>query len=290
MNSNKFLIINADDFGMSHEFNMAISELLKNGNISSTSIMPNGIAYKEALELINKYSLHNVGLHLTLTRDSFTSTSPILYSSITHGKTIENIDGYLYNNPLHLKSIADENELKKEIIAQFNRVISDNINITHIDNHMYSLIPRMGYKGYKTIFSALKEIDIKSKIGIRIASNYYVSDQFNYIWSGRKLYPYIWYKMKSLNLKGPNYSFAFPYYAQTCKSIKEKQTVLHHFLSNLKPGTTELHFHPCIYSENLKSYNPYWENRIHEYEILQSISAKMLYSKYGIVLTSYSQI
>lgn len=73
MNSNKFLIINADDFGMSHEFNMAISNLLKNGNISSTSIMPNGVAYEEALELINKYSLRNIGLHLTLTRDSFTS-------------------------------------------------------------------------------------------------------------------------------------------------------------------------------------------------------------------------
>lgn len=290
MNPNKYLIINADDFGMSHEFNMAISELLKNGNISSTSIMPNGIAYKESLELINRYSLQNIGLHLTLTRDSFTSKNPILYSSITHGKTIEANDGYLYNNPLHLNSIANENELKKEIIAQFNRVISDNINITHIDNHMYSLIPRMGYKGYKTIFSALKEIDFKSKIGIRIASNYYISDNFNYIWCGRKLYPYIWLKMKSLNLKGPKYSFAFPYYAQTCKNIKEKKSVLHHFLSNLKPGITELHFHPCIYSENLKNYNPYWENRIHEYEILQSINKEMLYSKYGIVLTSYEQI
>ena len=37
----KYLIINADDFGVSHSVNKAIMELLNKGRISSATIMPN---------------------------------------------------------------------------------------------------------------------------------------------------------------------------------------------------------------------------------------------------------
>ena len=72
MRKGKYLIINADDFGMSSEFNLAINELLLNQCISTTSIMANGLAFDEAVELVRRNNLGNIGVHLALTRDDFT--------------------------------------------------------------------------------------------------------------------------------------------------------------------------------------------------------------------------
>ena len=52
MTKNKFLIINADDFGMSREFNLAIRDLMNNQSITTTSIMANGLAFSEAVSFI----------------------------------------------------------------------------------------------------------------------------------------------------------------------------------------------------------------------------------------------
>ena len=288
--SPKYLIINADDFGMSPEFNIAIKNLLTNGNISSASLMANGLYYEEAIELQKKYNLQNIGIHLTLTRDAFDTTSPLLYNSISRKKSIEDNNGLLYTNSKDLYIHAKENDIKREITCQINKIAKDNIIFSHIDNHMYSIIPRMGYYGYKILFNALKELRINRKVGIRIPYNYYNIDNLNYIWSGRKILPYLWINKKFLNLYSPKYSFAFPYYANNIPSIIEKKKCLENFFKSLKPGVTELHFHPCIYSDNLKTYNPYWEHRVQEYELLLNIDAKNLRGKYGIILTNWQNL
>lgn len=59
MTKNKFLIINADDFGMSREFNLAIRDLMNNQSVTTTSIMANGLAFSEAVSFINQLRSYN---------------------------------------------------------------------------------------------------------------------------------------------------------------------------------------------------------------------------------------
>ena len=59
MKNKKYLIINADDFGMSSEYNQAICSLMTQGIVSSTSLMANGKAYEEAIK--NKYRFYSYG-------------------------------------------------------------------------------------------------------------------------------------------------------------------------------------------------------------------------------------
>lgn len=72
----KYLIINADDFGYSKIFNFKILELIKNGLISSTSVMVNRIndeqanQIKELSELIKSHNI-SVGLHLEFSDNNF---------------------------------------------------------------------------------------------------------------------------------------------------------------------------------------------------------------------------
>lgn len=60
-------IVNADDFGLNHEVNMAIVEAFEAGYISNTTIMVNMPGFEEAVELAEKHGFFNcVGLHLNL--------------------------------------------------------------------------------------------------------------------------------------------------------------------------------------------------------------------------------
>lgn len=289
----KFLIINADDFGMSHEFNCAIRDLLKNKNISTTSLMANGLAFQEAVDITSADNLQDVGVHLTLTRDSFDVDSPLIYEPLSGGKSlVKNAGGGLWQSADELKQNAKLDEIVCEIEMQIQKVFNAGINYTHIDNHMYSLMPRMEYEGYKAFFKAYRDIYNKHnrRLGFRMAKSFYNESGFNYIWSGRKIKPYINFNMKLLGLIGVDYCFAFPYYAERYASLESKVSLFDVFLTNLKKGVTELHVHPCIYSENLKKYNPTWQNRVHEYEMLKMFDSKQLKEKYGVTLIAYRDL
>ena len=287
----KFLIINADDFGMSHEFNCAIRDLLKNKNISTTSLMANGLAFQEAVGITSADNLQDVGVHLTLTRDAFDVDSPLIYEPLSDGKSLISNTGGLWQSSGELKENAKFNEIVCEITMQIQKIINAGIDYSHIDNHMYSLMPRMGYEGYRAFFGGYRSITKRHKhIGFRMAKSFYDESGFNYIWSGRKIKPYINFNMKLLGLHGVDYCFAFPYYAEKFKTLESKISLYNKFLMDLKDGVTELHVHPCIYSENLKKYNPTWQNRVHEYEMLKMFNSKRLKDEYGITLITYRDL
>lgn len=60
------LIINADDFGMSHEVNTAIRDAFAEGLISSTTLMANMDGFDEAVAMIRGGEVKKVGIHLNL--------------------------------------------------------------------------------------------------------------------------------------------------------------------------------------------------------------------------------
>lgn len=69
------LIINADDFGMSHVYNDVILELLSGGQISSTTVMVNRITDYQVeqvkhLKYLMNYEPISVGLHTEFTYDN----------------------------------------------------------------------------------------------------------------------------------------------------------------------------------------------------------------------------
>jgi hypothetical protein len=68
---NGFLIINADDFGLSTSVNRAVVASLQASLCSSTTIMANQPAFLEACQLAHDHRLFDrVGVHLVLTEGS----------------------------------------------------------------------------------------------------------------------------------------------------------------------------------------------------------------------------
>lgn len=287
----KYLIINADDFGMSQEANLAILELMREGKISSASLMANGMYYDEAVRMIKEHELKSIGIHLTLTRDGFKVDNPLIYGSLSQAKSILDQDDQLYMDVASLNKNSRFSDLVKECELQFRKLIQDQINFTHVDNHMYSLFPAGGLKGYFAVFLAyMKTCGIKKRRGFRFARRYRELVEVFPIWSGRRRNPILKAAMFFLNLVGLDYAYAFPYNAKNIPSLEEKIQCFEEFLRDLPEGITELHVHPFIDSARLREYNPTWENRVHEYQMLRSLDLKSMLDKYNIVLVSFESL
>ena len=223
-----------------------------------------------------------------MTRDGFNVDKPLNYGSLSHVKTILDQYGQLYMDASSLNKNSMFIDLMKECEAQFRRLLQDQISFTHVDNHMYSLFPAGGLKGYFAVFlSYLKTCGIRKRRAFRFAKRYRELGEVFPIWSGRWRNPVLKAAMFFLNLQGLDYAYAFPYNAKNIPTLEEKMQCFEEFLRDLPEGLTELHVHPFIDSSRLREYNPTWENRVHEYQMLRTLDLKSMLNKYNIVLVSY---
>ena len=290
MKNKKYLIINADDFGMSSEFNQAICNLMAQGIVSSASLMANGKAYEEAIQDIRRLNLKHIGVHLTLTCDGFENHNKITYSSVTHANSLEDKNGVLFCSYRDLAVKASDEDITNEIYSQIMKIKNDGIVFTHIDNHMYSVIHFLGLRGYKCFYKALHRLKTRRKIGFRHALRKYDIDGIRSVYPGRKIQPYTWAMNNLFHLRCPDFVFTIPYASPQSDSVEQKCDLLNTFFSNIKNGISELHVHPAIFSEELRKRNPTWKDRINEYEALKCYSKELLMDKYGITLISYADL
>lgn len=162
----KKLIINADDFGLNELVNSAIIEGYKNGFITSTTIMPSGVAFDNAIELAKENPALGIGVHLTLVAERSVSDPKKV-------PTLVNKEGYFaqqYPQFLlqYMLGRININDIRRELKAQVEKVANAGINITHIDSHQHlHIIPEI----LKVAIDIAKEHKIKA---IRIPDESYL--------------------------------------------------------------------------------------------------------------------
>lgn len=131
----KKLIINADDFGLHPLINQAIMQGHRQGCITSTSLMPTGAAFEDAVALSFQTPTLGVGVHLTLVAEK-----PLL--DLSKVKTLVAQNGQFpqehtaFIRKLMLGQI-NLNEVYLELSAQIERVVHTGLMITHLDSHQH---------------------------------------------------------------------------------------------------------------------------------------------------------
>ncbi|MGF2949967.1 ChbG/HpnK family deacetylase [Microbacterium alcoholitolerans] len=131
------IILNADDYGMCHAANTAISGLLEAGHLDSATIMmPCPWAPEAAAFAAGRRDL-DVGVHLVLTsewtRYRWRPLSGIRSSSLV------DVDGYFPHTVLEVEQLSSEGEVAAELAAQLEAALAAGIDVTHLDNHMGSV-------------------------------------------------------------------------------------------------------------------------------------------------------
>ncbi|MEV7799970.1 polysaccharide deacetylase family protein [Microbacterium foliorum] len=130
------VIINADDFGMCHAANTAITQLLDAGRIDSTTLMVPCAWAPEAMAFAASRTDLDVGVHLVLTSEWTDYRWRPLTGTAT---TLVDEAGYFPADVLAIEELASVDDVTVEIAAQLQTALDAGVDVTHLDNHMGSV-------------------------------------------------------------------------------------------------------------------------------------------------------
>jgi len=282
--NDRLLIINADDFGMSHSTNEAVMELLKGKFISSATVMMPCPWAKEAVEFCKENPDLNVGIHLTFTSEwKMYKWGPVTQSSRVDSLVDEY--GYFHESAEKVRKQAKREQVREEIRSQIEKALRLGLDPSHLDNHMGSLyglgegecfldIVFEFCKEYRLPFRLPKIPDEKiekqvPKDLLKRIKGYIEIAQSN----GIVLIDY---------LIGFSTSDKRDY-----PSCKEEIISI---LRGLKPGVTELYIHPAKDSDELRAITSNWLRRVHDYKLFKDPEVRKVIEEEGIKIISWKEL
>jgi hopanoid biosynthesis associated protein HpnK len=135
MSPTRRLIVNADDFGRSHSINQAVVRAHREGILTTASLMVNGAAAEEAIELARQNPRLGVGLHVTLLCGTSTLSPDAIPGLVDAGGNFSDHSvacGIRYYFRHALRS-----QLEHEIQAQFERFRGTRLPLDHVNGHLH---------------------------------------------------------------------------------------------------------------------------------------------------------
>jgi len=135
------LIINADDFGFTAGVNRAIVEAHSRGIVTSSTLMANGTAFADAVELAQSVPRLSVGCHVVLIDGEPVLAARQLPSLTREGRFRDGLKTFAARA---LAARMDDEEVFAEATAQIRRIQSAGIRVAHFDTHKHThLFPRI---------------------------------------------------------------------------------------------------------------------------------------------------
>ncbi len=289
----KYLIINADDFGMNHSSNMAIFDLFEKGGITSSTIMtPCGWA-KEAGEWAAAHPEHAVGVHLTFTSE----WGRYRWSPIAHSNTdsLRDKEDFMYHESHDFEVNADIKEVENEIRAQIERFRSFGVEPSHIDNHMGSLY------GIETgRFELLNlTLDIAGEYGLPFRfPGTFVPEMFENetldVKIDQALIASIFDKViayaKSKNVAMPDYLIPGEWNGPQNDSYENFKEYIYELYRSFPAGVTETYIHPALECDDLKAITGVWHRRVWEHKLFSDPQTLQHINACGIKLINYRDL
>lgn len=132
----KRLIVNADDFGYTRGVNSGIVRCFCDGIVTSATIMANGPAFEDAVELAKQNPGLGLGCHVVLLGGCSVETPKAIPSlADTDGRLPKTLASLMRR--VTMRSIRRE-DVVREIRAQLTKIIKAGITPSHLDSHKHA--------------------------------------------------------------------------------------------------------------------------------------------------------
>ena len=276
----KYLIVSADDLGLSESITRGIIKGYEEGIVTSLNIIPAGEAFYDAMELIRAVKPKEISAHLTLTEPGPVTEADKVPSLLTkEGSFHESYPGFLID---FFSGKIDLGQIYIELKNQLERLKTSGLPITNLSSHQHiHMLP-----GILEIF-------------IRLAKEYNIPS-IRYPRKDVLLYPYLLQKIfkkiilgyfsgkmkKAFDEASIRYTDNFLGFLDS-GNIREE--LLIKMLSTLPEGTTELVTHPGFISSYVLDRCIFHRHCETDLAALTSRRVKKTIADKGIKLISFGE-
>lgn len=283
----KYLIVNADDYGMCNAANEAVEELFEGGWLKSATVMIPCPTARHAVDFSVAHPEHAIGVHLTMTSE----WGKYRWKPLTDGKSLIDEEGFMWHESDQVEKNASSEDLEKEIRAQIDLAHSWGMKPSHVDNHMGSLY------GIETGRLGL------SKMTLRICGEYGYAYRL-YVKHDKRICPdgtpYILYSAvtllskywgKKFNVIIPDY-LLFPDWNNKMRESYEtyRDMILQQWTDIPEGGVTETFIHPSVECDELKGITGRWKDRVWEYQLMKDPYVHKYLKDHNVELISYREL
>jgi chitin disaccharide deacetylase len=257
----RLLIINADDFGMCHAINEATLRTLKEGIVTSTSLMAPCPWAPHAMQLLKENPDISFGIHLTVVCDSnIYRWGPL--TSKEKAPSLVDEAGYFYSVTRipELLGQARLDELEVEFRAQIEAVLATQLKPTHLDWHC------LADGGRIDIFDMTFRLAKEYNLALRIHD------------------PRLAEKWQRVGLPANDHGVLDSYRLNT----DDKTARYAQLLRELPAGLSEWAVHPSLGNAEAQAIEPdSWQVRKADFDFLMAQGSRDILKEEGIVLLDY---
>lgn len=283
--SDKYLIINADDFGMCQSANDAVMDLFKSGGIKSSTIM---MPCKFAADAV-KFSIANpqyaIGIHLTMTSE----WGKYNWGPLTDGKSLKNEKGFMWPESDDFAAHADLEETRLEIIAQIQAALDMGMKPSHVDNHMGSLY---GLEGNLKLLPTTLKVCRDYGYAFRMCTKPLKSQcpEGTPYWLYAAACRVCGLLSKKYGVMMPDYLIFPEWNAEMRTSYERYREIFLENIVKIPNGISETYVHPALESDEIKFITACWRDRVWEYTLMKDPKTEQHLNAHGIELISYREL
>ena len=288
----KQLIVNADDLGYTRGVNRAIVEACRSGVVTSTSLLANGAAFEDAVEIARAEPRLDVGCHL-----NFVEGKPVAPPErIPHlvGADGRFLKAWKFAARL-LRRAVPEDEIEREASAQIEKLLAAGLRPSHVDTHKHTHVhPAVA----RAVARAARRYDIR---WIRRPFENLLPRSAQRKTHGTKNMPWLPLSIKrvavgSLNWLAPAFErrmatmgMAMPdYFTGVLLTGRLTRQAFAETLADLPSGVTEVMCHPGYCDAELRESSTWLhEEREVERETVSDGAWRAQAKELGIVLTAF---
>lgn len=283
----RYLLLNADDFGMCHSTNVAIIDLLESGWITSATIMAPCPWFPEAAEYARTRPEKCIGLHLTFTSE----WASYRWRPLAQGEVASLLDaeGYFHKDVLSVERFAQAADVEREMRAQLAHAERWGVRISHLDNHMGSLYGVMGVQSHLSlVFQLCAERGFPFRLPTRFLPGDAIGDALSP--AVRAMMQEVAEAAAALKVPVLDCLLAHPYEKLPGETYESFRNSVCEKLTQLPEGIHELFLHPAVDSPELRAITPEWEKRTWEYRLPADPLFQETLAHEGIQVISWREV